>query len=57
MALECVWHDLTMRIIERKMERSMNHSKAIVIHARTMENLNSMGNGRVVQNLIFKVPR
>lgn len=51
MAAEALRHGLTCRIIERKPSRVMNQSKALVIHARTMEQLHAMGDGRVTKRL------
>jgi len=56
MAAEALRHNLTCRIVERKTHRSMNQSKALVIHARTMEQLHAMGDsqncrGRVTNRL------
>eukprot|EP01083_Nonionella_stella_P125887 380832_1 len=55
MAVEALRHGLTCRIIERKSSRAMNQSKALVIHARTMEQLHAMGSpnerGRVTKRL------
>ena len=56
MAAEAMRYKLSCRIIERKLQRSMNQSRALMIHARTMEQLHAMGDsqdsrGRVTNRL------
>ena len=52
MAVEALRHGLSCRIIESKSSRLLNQSKALILHARTLEQLQAMGDGRVVNALV-----
>ena len=52
MAVEALRHGLSCRMIESKSSRLLNQSKALILHARTLEQLQAMGDGRVVNALV-----